>query len=277
MSNDFMTESLRVSASLNIRPPENAGHNLQAVNWIRDILHSYVTSTEEHSQCQELTRGEEQQNTLIRDTLKFITGTLTDAGFFGSDNEELNRLLLSHEEFSIILEKFFRTMSNIWSVLAGQERNKRTLQNKHKEMVAMRASLSTELNNAASSSELDDIETRSGEACGQYEDALGVFVHRLLVDWIEKTEIKPGIGLLTASLLFAGVEHHNPTENLQHCPVSGASNHDGMINYTIDQGKYDIFIDNLVEMFDLKPAIDSRRADLNSSTVSSGLSGSVGA
>ena len=121
-----------------LSPPKSAGHSLQAVNWIRDILKSYVTTMEEHSQCQELTHGDEQQNTLIRDTLKFITGTLTQAGFFGSDNEELNQLLLSHEEFSIILEKYFRTMSNIWSVLASQERNKRTLQNKHKEMVAMK-------------------------------------------------------------------------------------------------------------------------------------------
>ena len=227
MSDSFMTESLRVSNSLNIRPPENAGHNLQAVNWIRDILRSYETSSEEHSQCQEIARGDEQQNALIRDTLKFITKTLTDAGFFGSDTEELNNLLLGPEEFTIIFEKFFRTMSNIWSVLAGQERSKRTLQNKHKEMVALRASLSTELNNATSPSELDDIETRSRDACDQYEDSLDTLVDRLLVDWIEKTEIKPGIGLLTASLLFAGVEHHDPTENLQHCPVSGDSNHDG--------------------------------------------------
>ena len=124
MCDAFMTESLRVSSSLNILPPDCAGHGLQAVNWIRDILRSYVTTSEEHSQCQELTRGDEQLNTLIRNTLQFITGTLAHSGFFGSDNNELNQLLLSEEEFAIIMEKYFHTMSNIWSVLKTQDINK---------------------------------------------------------------------------------------------------------------------------------------------------------
>ena len=98
MCDEFMTESLRVSNSLNILPPECAGHGLPAVNWIRDILRAYVTTLEEHSQCQELTRGDEQLNTLIKNTLEFITGTLAHSGFLGS-NSELNQLILSEEEF----------------------------------------------------------------------------------------------------------------------------------------------------------------------------------
>ena len=275
MSGDFMTESLRVSNSLNIVPPDSAAYSQKAVDWIRNILSQYVTSAEEHSQCQELTQGEEQQNTLIRDTLKFITGTLTQAGFFGSDSNELEELLLTNEEFTIILEKFFRTMSNLWTLLVSQEKCKRSLQNKHKAMETIRANLASEINNAATSFDLDDLEPRSAEACRLYEESLLDLVHKLLVDWIVKAEIQPGIGLLTASLLFAGVEPHDPTEDLQHCPVSGDSNHGGMINYSVDPGKYDIFIDNLVEMFDLKPAIDNKRADFNTSTVSSGLSGTI--
>ena len=155
-----MSESLRVSTNLNIMPPECAGYGLSAVNWIRDILRKYTTSLEEHSECQALTRGEEQTNTLIRNTLEFITGTLTHAGFFGSDTDQLNKMLLSDDEFKIIMEKYFHTMSNTWSVLKSQERNKGILRNKHHAMETKSASLATEINNAISMNHLSALEVK---------------------------------------------------------------------------------------------------------------------
>ena len=104
-------------------------------------------------------------------------------------------------------------------------------------MVTMRANLATEINNATSISDLNDLEVRSAEACRQHEVDLHVYVHRLVMDWIGRVDIEPGVGILTASVLFAGVEHHDPTETLQHCPVSETSNHAGMINFTVNQRK----------------------------------------